>query len=46
MSSVFVGGPDFGYMLFTLGRDEQHAAIAEFIQHELDGAREKASLLH
>ena len=45
MGSV-VGGPAVGAILYTLNKDEQHAAIAEFIQHELDGAQEKVALLH
>ena len=45
MSSV-VGGSTVGAMLYTLDRDEQHAAVTEFIQHELDGAQENVALLH
>ena len=33
-------------MLSALDRDGQHAAVAKFIQHELDAAREKVTLLH
>ena len=33
-------------MLSALNRDQQHAAIVKFMQHELDTAEEKATLLH
>ena len=33
-------------MLTALGLDGQHAAIAEFIQNELDTERENISLIH
>ena len=33
-------------MLSALDRDGQHAAVVKFIQHELDAAREKVTLLH
>jgi hypothetical protein len=34
-----------GAMLLTLSRDEQHASISRFIQHELDEARSSIALL-
>lgn len=33
-------------MLFTLNTNEQHAAIAKFIQHDLESVHEKLALLH
>ena len=30
----------------ALDGDEQHAAVAKFIQHELDESQEKVTLLH
>ena len=45
MSST-VGEHAVSAMLSSLDRDAQHATIAKFIQHELDNAREKVTLLH
>ena len=45
MSSI-VGENAVRAMLSALNRDQQHAAIVKFMQHELDTAREKAILLH
>ena len=44
--SLVVGGPVVSTMLFTLSRDEQHAATAKFIQHEFDKTRKKEALLN
>ena len=40
-----VGDAAVGAMLLTLSRDEQHASISRFIQHELDEARRSIALL-
>ena len=45
MSST-VGGTAISAMLESLDRDQQHAAIARFIQNELVSEREKVALLH
>ena len=45
MSST-VGEHAVSAMLSSLDRDAQHATVAKFIQHELDNAREKVTLLH
>ena len=45
MSST-MGDIGFFAMLKSLDRDQQHAAIARFIQHELGAEREKVSLIH
>ena len=36
-----IGEAAVGAMLLSLSRDEQHASIAQFIQHELDEARSR-----
>ena len=41
-----VGGDAVMAMLSGLDRDALHSAIAKFIQHELDEAREKVALLN
>ena len=41
-----VGEHAVSAMLTALDRDGQHAAVAKFIQHELDESREKVTLLH
>ena len=43
--SETIGNPDVGAMLLSLSRDEQHATIAKFIQHELDESIKKITLL-
>ena len=45
MSST-VGETAISAMLESLDRDQQHAAIARFIQNELVSEREKVALLH
>ena len=45
MSST-VGEIAISAMLTSLDRDQQHAAIARFIQNELVAEREKVALLH
>ena len=45
MSST-VGDIGVTALLESLDRDQQHAAIARFIQHELGDEREKVALLH
>ena len=45
MSST-VGETAISAMLESLDRDQQHAAIARFIQNELVAEREKVALLH
>ena len=40
-----VGGDAIVAMLSGLDRDALHSAIAKFIQHELDEAKEKVALL-
>ena len=40
-----VGNLAIGAMLLSLSRDEQHAIIAKFIQHELDEVKKKHTLL-
>ena len=40
-----VGDAAVGAMLLSLSGDEQHATIAKFIQHELDEAMRKLTLL-
>ena len=41
-----VGGDAVMAMLSGLDRDAPHSAIAKFIQHELDEAKEKVALLN
>ena len=40
-----IGNPAVGAMLLSLSKDEQHATIAKFIQHELDEVNKKLTLL-
>ena len=40
-----IGNPAVGAMLLSLSKDEQHATIAKFIQHELDEVKRKLTLL-
>ena len=40
-----IGDPAVGAMLLSLSKDEQHATIAKFIQHELDEVKRKLTLL-
>ena len=40
-----IGNLAVGAMLLSLSRDEQHANIAKFIQHELDEVKKKLTLL-
>ena len=40
-----IGDPAVGAMLLSLSGDEQHATIAKFMQHELDEAMKKITLL-
>ena len=40
-----VGDAAVGAMLLSLSGDEQHATIAKFIQHELDEAMRKLTLI-
>ena len=44
--SSTIGQEAIGALLSALGPDGQHAAIAKFIQNELDAEREKVTLLH
>ena len=45
MSST-IGEHAVSAMLSALDRDGQHAAVAKFIQHELDASQERVTLLH
>ena len=44
--SSTIGQEAVGALLSSLGPDGQHAAIAMFIQNELDAERGKVALLH
>ena len=44
--SYTVGETLIGAMLQSFDRDEQHAALAKFTQHELVAEREKVALLY